>query len=114
MQYCVSIGLMDVDPTQGVKVPRQRTVGIHTWTDDEIEQYRQHHQPDTNARLALELLIGTAQRRSDVVRMGRQHLRDGGTMIHVKQQKTGWEGDIPIGSELAAALAAASAGALRS
>ena len=34
--------------------------------------------------------------------MGRQHLRDGA--IHVRQQKTGWEGDIPIGPELTAAL----------
>jgi integrase len=37
--------------------------------------------------------------------MGRQHLRNGGGAIHVKQQKTGWEGDIPISPVLAEALA---------
>jgi hypothetical protein len=42
--------------------------------------------------------------------MGRQHLRDGGTAIYVKQQKTGWEGDIPITQDLARALEAVPAG----
>jgi site-specific recombinase XerD len=104
MQYCISIDLLENDPTHGVKPPKYRTVGYHTWTDAEIAQYRQRHPLGTNARLALELLLDTAQRRQDVVRMGRQHLRNGGCEIHVKQQKTGWEGDIPIGPELAAPL----------
>jgi integrase len=105
LRYCISIELIETDPSAEVKTPALKSAGIYTWSDDEIEQYRAHHPPGSNARLALELLIGTAQRRSDVVRMGRQHLR-GGDMIHVRQQKTGWEGDIPIDAELAAALTA--------
>jgi len=38
-------------------------------------------------RLALALLLYTAQRRSDVVKMGRQHVRAG--VLTVKQAKTG-------------------------
>jgi integrase len=111
MAYCIEIGLLDNDPTQGVKPPKQRGGdGIHSWSEDEIEQYRRHHPLGSNARTALELLIGTAQRRSDVVRMGRQHLRDG--TIHVTQQKTGWSGEIPIGPELADALAKVQVGNL--
>lgn len=103
MRYCVSIGLIAADPTTSVKAPTVKSAGLYTWTDNEIEQYRRHHRLGTNARLALELLIGTAQRKSDVVRMGRQHIR--GDTLHVQQGKTGWEGDIPIGQELATALA---------
>jgi hypothetical protein len=76
MRYGVSIGLLETDPTAGIKAPALKSTGIYTWTDEEIAQYR-HHKPGTNARLALELLIGTAQRKSDVVRMGRQHVRGG-------------------------------------
>jgi integrase len=110
MRYGVSIGLLETDPTAGIKAPAPKSRGIYTWTDDEIDQYRQGHEPGTNARLALELLIGTAQRKSDVVRMGHQHVR--GDMLHVRQEKTGWEGDIPIGPDLAAALATAPTGNL--
>jgi integrase len=110
MQYCVSIGLIETDPTQGVKPPKQHPQSHRPWSRGEIEQYRRRHPLGTTARTALELLLGTVQRRSDVVRMGRQHLRDGGTAIYVKQQKTGWEGDIPITQDLARALEAVPAG----
>jgi integrase len=49
-------------------------------------------------------LVHTGQRRGDVLRMGRQHVRDG--IISIKQQKTGVEVDIPVHPELAAAIAA--------
>jgi integrase len=112
MQYCVLIELIEIDPTVGVKAPKYQSTGYHTWTDDELAQYRRRHPLGSNARTALELLIGTAQRRSDVVRMGRQHLRDGGAAIHVEQKKTGWQGEIPLGPELVAALQAVPAGNL--
>jgi len=103
MRYGGSIGLLENDPTAGIKAPTLKSRGIYTWTDEEVEQYRRNHELGTNARLAVELLIGTAQRRSDVVRMGRQHVR--GDVLHVRQEKTGCEGDIAIGPDLAAALA---------
>lgn len=110
LRYCASIGLIDHDPAAGVKTSPLKSSGIYCWADAEIEQYRRQHRLGSSARLAMELLLGTAQRRSDVVRMGRQHVR--GDMLRVVQQKTGWEGDIPIGPELAAALAAVPAGNL--
>lgn len=107
MQYLASVGEIEIDPTQGVKPPKQRNAAIHTWSEAEIAQFRGHHPLGSTARTALELLLGTAQRRSDVVRMGRQHLREGGKAIYVQQQKTGWAGEIPIDDELIQALAAA-------
>jgi integrase len=116
MQYCTSIGLIDNDPTQGVKPPRHEETNYRAWTDEELAKFRRRHQPGSTARTALELLLGTAQRPSDVVRMGRQHVR--GDMIHVRQQKRPrpgtppWEGDIPMTPELAQALAVLPAGNL--
>jgi integrase len=48
-------------------------------------------------------MLYTGQRRSDIVRMGWQHVRDG--KISVRQEKTGASLLIPIAPELAAALA---------
>jgi integrase len=50
------------------------------------------------------LLLYAAQRRSDVIRMGRQHARDG--LIHVRQQKTGVPLTIPVHPALAEVLEA--------
>ena len=59
------------------------------------------------ARLALALLLYTGQRRSDVVRMGWQHVK--GDCIAVRQEKTDEPLLIPMDPPLAAALAVAAA-----
>jgi integrase len=51
--------------------------GYHTWTLDEVRQFEERHPVGTKARLALALLLFTGQRRSDITRLGRQHVRDG-------------------------------------
>jgi integrase len=51
--------------------------GYHTWTLDEVRQFEERHPIGTKARLALALLLYTGQRRSDITRIGRQHVRDG-------------------------------------
>jgi integrase len=43
-----------------------------------VRQFEERHPVGTKARLALALLLFTGQRRSDVTRFGRQHLRHGG------------------------------------
>src|SRR6202022_4595375 len=60
----------------------------------------------TRARLAFALLLYTAQRRGDVVHMGRQHIRDGA--LQVRQQKTSAALVIPLHSNLRAILDATS------
>jgi integrase len=103
MKYAVEIGLRHDNPAGGVKLPSLKTDGYHAWTEAEIDQFQAHHRAGTRARLALTLLLHTGQRRSDVVRMGRQHVRDG--VLHVRQQKTGTELAIPLHSALAAVIA---------
>jgi len=62
------------NPAAGVRKLRRRTQGHHTWTIEEVEQYEARHPRGTTARLALALLLYTGQRRSDVPRLGRQHV----------------------------------------
>jgi integrase len=103
MQHAVETGVRQDDPTRDVKAIKVKTTGIHSWTDDEIKQFESKYLVGTKERLAFALLLGTGQRVSDVVVMGRQHIR--GDYIHVRQVKTGAELDIPIMPELAATLA---------
>jgi integrase len=101
-QFAVKRGYRRDNPTRDIKLRAIKGDGFHTWTEDEIAQFEAHHPVGTKPRLALALLLYTAQRRSDVVRMGRQHIRDGAVMV--KQQKTGATLAIPVHPELRAIL----------
>jgi integrase len=103
MQHAVETGLRSDDPTRDVKVIRAKTDGYHSWTESEIEQFEARHLIGSRARLAFALLLYTGQRRSDVVRMGRQHIRDGA--LQVRQLKTGAELSLPVHPALAAIIA---------
>jgi integrase len=103
MQFAVSINMITDDPTQDVKakVPRKGE-GYRAWGEEQIAAFRGHHKLGTRARLAIELLLNTTQRRGDVVRMGSQHIRNG--LLHVRQQKTGAPLQLPIFPELQEAI----------
>jgi integrase len=101
--HAVEAGLLRDDPTTGIKRRRYDVKGYRTWSEAEIARFEDHHPTGTVARLAFALLLYTGQRRSDVVRMGRQHISDG--MIDVRQVKTGRRLKLPIHPALAAELA---------
>src|SRR5262245_29527775 len=103
MRHAVEIGLRADDPARDVRAIRVKSDGFHSWNDDEIAQFERRHPIGTTARLALALLLYTGQRRSDVVHMGPQHIRNG--ILGIRQQKTGIELAIPIHSALAAIMA---------
>jgi integrase len=107
MGHCIIEGMRGDDPTQGVKRVPIKTTGYRTWTEGDIAAFEAKHPVGSRARLALALLLYTAQRRSDVVQFGRQHVRDG--LLHLRQQKTRAELVIPVHPELAAVLEAAPA-----
>jgi integrase len=102
MQFAVADGRLKEDPTAGIKNLSSKTEGFRSWSEDDIAKFEARFPIGTRERLALELLLCTAQRRSDVVRMGRQHIRNGA--IEVTQQKTGTKLAIPIHPNLQAAL----------
>ena len=101
-QYAVSIGVREDDPTAALKVRLPKSDGIRTWTDEEIARFEAAYAVGTKPRLALELLLGTAARRSDVVKLGRGNIRGG--LLHMTQQKTGKRLAIPITTTLAEAI----------
>jgi len=105
-EFAVKRRYLRTNPTANIKLRAIKGDGFHCWTDAEIAQFEAHHSIGTKPRLALALLLYTTQRRSDVVRMGRQHIREtpDGPALYVKQRKTGVELLIPIHPELAAVL----------
>jgi integrase len=102
---------MNSDPTLGIRIRVPKSDGFHTWGEDEIAQFEAHHPIGSQARLALALGLYTAQRRADVVLLGRQHVRDG--VLTVRQQKTGVTLSIPVHPDLAAIIATTPIGDLR-
>jgi hypothetical protein len=73
-QYAISIGMRDDDPTADVRVKLPKSDGIPTWTEEAIARFEAAYPIGTKQRLALALLLGTAARRSDVVRLGRGNI----------------------------------------
>ena len=110
MQHAVTTGLCKTDPTQGVKLPKVKSDGIHAWSEIEIGQYEAHHAIGAKARLVLALALYTGQRRGDLVRMGRQHIRNGA--IEVRQEKTRAVLEIPLHAELVKIIELSTAGQL--
>jgi hypothetical protein len=51
--------------------------GFRAWTEADVAKYEGRHPQGTKARLALDLLLYTGVRRSDVVKLGPQMVRDG-------------------------------------
>jgi integrase len=109
MAFAFAERSIDADPTAGYKPKRLKdTGGFQTWTDDDIAAFEARHPVGSTARLALTLLMFTGQRRGDVVRVGRQHIRGG--VLSLRQSKTGAQIDIPVIAELQAVLDVAPAG----
>ena len=96
--------LVDADPAKDVKFIKVKTEGFAPWTMDDITAYRARWGLGTRERLALEILINTGLRRSDLVRVGRQHVRD--QVINIRAGKNGVELYIPILPRLSEAIAA--------
>jgi integrase len=100
----VEQGLRPDNPALGIKLQARATAGFHSWTEDELRQFEARHAIGTKARLALALLLYTAQRRGDVIRLGPQDMRDGRLLF--TQSKTGTPVNIPVAPPLADVIAA--------
>ncbi|MCP1243226.1 tyrosine-type recombinase/integrase [Acetobacter lambici] len=94
MQFSISLGWREDDPTLGIKIKRQKSEGIHSWTEGEIAQFEAHWPSGSIQRLALYLMLYTGQRRSDVVRIGPADISS--NSLSLKQKKTKTELVLPI------------------
>lgn len=102
LAHAVRLGYRNDNPITEIDTYRLGT--RHTWSDTELAAFEQRWPLGTRERLAYALLLHTAQRCGDVVRMRRADISGGA--IAVVQQKTGVALSIPIHPELMAALKA--------
>jgi integrase len=89
------------DPCAGIPTPSAGGTW-HCWADDEIAQFRKVHRLGTRERLAFELVLNCALRRTDAAEMQWEQIKGGA--IRLKQSKTGRVLVIPIGDDLASAI----------
>lgn len=102
LRHAVDMGLIADNPSRNVRKFASSTEGFHSWNEEDIAAFETRHEPGTRAHLALSLLLYTGQRRSDVVRMGWQHINF--DTLSVVQDKTGEYLKIPFHPKLASAI----------
>lgn len=86
MKFAVEYGYRPDNPALNIRKVKTNSTGYRSWTEEDIAQFEAWWPQGSRARLALHLLLFTGQRRSDVVKMGRQHLQGGS--IHIAQNKS--------------------------
>jgi integrase len=104
-RLAVKLGWIERNPADladGVKAPK--TGGFHTWTEAEIAQYQKRHPLGTKARLALEIILWTGQRRGDAAAFGPAHVQ-GGRILYTAG-KTKKDIGLPVAPALLAAIRA--------
>jgi integrase len=77
-RWALETDLVKVDPTAGVKNPkRPKTKGFEVWTEEEVDRYQARWPLGTKERVWLDTLLYSGLRRGDVVRLGKQHVKEG-------------------------------------
>lgn len=76
-KWAVAEELVPRDPAREVARFKISGDGFRPWTLEDVAQFEKRHGIGTRARLALALLLYTGQRRSDVIRFGKQHVKNG-------------------------------------
>jgi len=71
--WAIKKKLATYNPAVGVEMINTDSEGWHTWTPHEIGAFQDCHPIGSKARLAFEIYICTGVRKSDVVKLGRQH-----------------------------------------
>jgi integrase len=103
LDVAVEQGWRTDNPAIGIKLKRGKTQGYHSWTEDELQQYEQHHAVGTKPRLAFALLFYTAVRIADVVKFGPANIRNG--WLYFTYSKNGAEMKIQVAPQLSEAIA---------
>lgn len=94
LRWCVAQGMREDNPAREIEMPTYKSTGFATWTDELIQQYREHHPVGTKARRAFELLVNVGAARGDTAALGRQHVRNG--MLIYRRRKTNVLIEIPV------------------
>ena len=103
-KHAVRLGWRKDNPVTETDRLKTTGDGIHTWTDAEIQLFRNHWPLGTQQRLCFEIALETTLRRSDVTKLGPQHIR--GDKIRIHHSKNATANLITISRELRAAIEA--------
>ncbi len=104
MDHARRTGLIEEDPSLTVKAPKVKLKGHQVWTEGDIEVFRGKWKIGTVQRACFELLLWTAARTVDAVRIGPQHVGKDG-VLSFRQSKTGgmayvpWTATLPTGAQ---------------
>lgn len=107
-KWAMSNDMVETNPCDGVDRRKDKIKGHHPWTIEEVEQFRVKHPIGTKPRLALDMLLFTGLRRSDVITVGRQNVKDG--VLSLRTKKNNATAHIPIFTELQASIDATKTG----
>jgi integrase len=108
--WAVSMDKLTVNPVAEAQRPAAKRDGFHSWTPEEVQRFYARWPLGTRERLAMDLALFTGLRRSDLYRVGRQHVRDG--VISIQTEKSGAWAHVPVFSLLQASIDAAPTGDL--
>lgn len=97
-EWAVDAGYARSNPVKDVKRPKAKVIGHTPWNYDDVAKFYEKHSLGSTARLAMDLLLFTGLRRSDVYRLGPQHIRNG--VIEFRTQKTDDPLFIPVHQSL--------------
>jgi site-specific recombinase XerD len=87
-RWALEANHVKTDPTAQVKNPkRKKGPGFRKWTEDEMAAYERRWPIGTRQRVWLDVIAYTGLRRGDLVRIGRQHVRNG--VATLKTEKGG-------------------------
>ena len=108
IRLALDLDLVGNDPSTGIKRLKSKNPdGHYTWSEPDIDRFEARWAKGTEQRLALALLLHTAQRRSDVVLLGPKDVAvagDGARWISLTQLKTNTKVQVPLHPELAELL----------
>ncbi|MET4722016.1 integrase [Bradyrhizobium japonicum] len=90
-EYAIGAGLITENPIKRAKRVKYVKRSHRAWTDADVEAYRERWPEGSPQRLGLELFIHTGLRRSDAVRLGWDHVKEGWitiTTVKSRHKKT--------------------------
>lgn len=101
------LGYTGPNPAKFAERMKTNPDGYHTWTDAEVDRFLARHPAGSKARLVLLLALNTGMARTDLCRVGWQHVthKDGRARIAYRRTKTSVDANLPILHELAEELA---------
>ncbi|MCB1471207.1 MAG: tyrosine-type recombinase/integrase [Rhizobiaceae bacterium] len=107
LEDAVAAGTIKANPAASVKRLDVVALGYHTWSEDDIAAYFDHHEPGTTAALAMALMLFTGTSRREVVGLGWHNLT-GDRFKFVRHQNASHKHltliDIPLHPDLRAIL----------